>query len=65
MPRCASPGSEMYPFDVDGEFRQAEGGVKFNAAWNVGLAYFAWDEKGKALDWSQEWPRLFSCQTNT
>lgn len=40
---CASPGSEMYPFNPEGDFRHAEGWVNFNAAWNVGLAYAAWD----------------------
>ncbi|EMI58224.1 secreted protein containing Coagulation factor 5/8 type [Rhodopirellula sallentina SM41] len=45
---CASPGSEMYPLDIDGKFRHPEGWVNFNAAWNVGLAYFAWDQYGRA-----------------
>ena len=39
----ASPGTEMYPFIPDGKFRHCEGWVNFNTAWNVGLAYFAWD----------------------
>lgn len=39
----ASPGSEKYPYNPDGEFRHSEGWVNFNAAWNVSLAYLSWD----------------------
>ena len=39
----ASPGSEKYPFNPEGEFRHPEGWVNFNAAWNVSLAYLSWD----------------------
>lgn len=45
---CASPGSEKYPFNPSGQFRHSEGWVNFNAAWNVGLAYYAWDAKQRA-----------------
>lgn len=44
----ASPGSEMYPFNPQGAYRHAEGWVNFNAAWNVALAYLAWDAMGEA-----------------
>lgn len=42
---CASPGSEMYPFNPTGKARHSEGWVNFNAAWNVSLAYLALDTK--------------------
>lgn len=45
---CASPGSEMYPFNPDGKFRHSEGWVNFNAAWNVSLAWFVWDAGKRA-----------------
>ena len=45
---CASPGSEMYPFNPEGMFRHSEGWVNFNTAWNVSLAYWVWDSKKKA-----------------
>ena len=35
----ASPGTEMYPFNPDGEYRHPEGWVNWNASWNVGLAF--------------------------
>ena len=35
---CASPGSEKYPFNPNGQFRHSEGWVNFNATWNVALA---------------------------
>jgi hypothetical protein len=44
----ASPGTEMYPFNPQGAYRHAEGWVNFNAAWNVALAYLAWDTMGEA-----------------
>jgi hypothetical protein len=44
----ASPGTEMYPFNPQGVYRHAEGWVNFNAAWNVALAYLAWDAMGEA-----------------
>lgn len=43
----ASPGSEKYPFNPEGAFRHSEGWVNFNAAWNVSLAYLAWNRAGR------------------
>ena len=45
---CASPGTDMYPFNPDGKFLHSEGWVNFNAAWNVSLAWFAWDAAKRA-----------------
>jgi hypothetical protein len=45
---CASPGSEMYPFNPKGNYRHSEGWVNFNAAWNVSLAYFVFDAANRA-----------------
>ncbi len=35
----ASPGSEMYPYHPEGNFRHPEGWINWNASWNVGLAF--------------------------
>lgn len=42
----ASPGTEKYPFNPEGEFRHPEGWCAFNSAWNVSLAYLARERAG-------------------
>jgi len=39
----SSPGTEMYPFNPEGEFRHREGWVNYGAAWCVTLSYLAFD----------------------
>lgn len=37
------PGTEMYPYNPDGEYRHAEGWVNYGAAWCISLSYLAFD----------------------
>ncbi len=37
------PGSEMYPFNPEGDYRHAEGWVNYGAGWCISLAYLKFD----------------------
>ena len=41
------PGSEMYPFNLEGAHRHPEGWVNYGAAWCISLAYLKWDAEGR------------------
>ena len=43
----ALPGSEMYPFNPEGNYRHAEGWVNYGASWCVSLAYLKFDAAAK------------------
>jgi hypothetical protein len=43
----SSPGTEMFPFKPEGEFRHAEGWVNYGAAWCLSLAYIKFDAGDK------------------
>lgn len=42
----SAPGSEMFPFNPDGEYRHPEGWVNYGAAWCISLAYLQFDAVG-------------------
>ena len=45
----SGPGTEMFPFLLEGRYRHAEGWVNYGAAWGISLAWLEFDRKaGKA-----------------
>ncbi len=42
----SAPGTEMFPFNPQGEYRHPEGWVNYGAAWCISLAYLQFDQAG-------------------
>jgi len=43
----SAPGTEMYPFNPEGNYRHAEGWVNYGASWCISLAYLRFDATAK------------------
>ena len=41
------PGTEMYPFNPEGNYRHREGWVNYGANWCISLSYFQFDKSGQ------------------
>ncbi len=41
------PGTEMYPFNPEGNYRHREGWVNYGANWCISLSYFMFDKNGQ------------------